>query len=160
MPLRNQDYSDREVLLAVQRVADADGVALAEDIAEDLGIRSDDGKRTPAGTVLARLSWMTTHNAKCAPDCRRHFGYLQRLDPRSLGFKASDPPRFVLTDLAQEILSGKVSAAITRELDKGNLGNEVLLMRELAQRGYIEADFSRASAIRREWQHNASRRFK
>ena len=102
MPLRNEDYSDREVLLAMQRVADADGLILAEDVAKDLGI-GQEGKRTPAGTVTARLSWMTTHKATCAPDCNRHFGYIQRLDPRTLGLKASDPPRFIMTDQVRTI---------------------------------------------------------
>jgi hypothetical protein len=146
MSLRNTDYTDRELLMVMADVANNGGLILGLDVADRLGYPKDPDDEKPPREVTGRLAWM------------KRYGFVDRIDPRSIGLKGSEPPRYVITPAGQAIMGGRISAAVERELDKGDPGTEVLLMRSLATRGFIEGRDWEAAAIRREWLHNAAKR--
>lgn len=143
--LTNAVYSDRELLGVMNKVADDDGLVHPQDVAEKLDIRAN-GRTTPAGTVSRRLSWM------------RQKGLLEKVLPHEIGLPKSERARYRITDRGKAVMGGRISRAVQRELDKGDPGTEVLLMREVAKRGYVNRDEATAWVVRREWLHQAAQR--
>lgn len=143
--LSNLDMTDREILLAMNDVANSDGLVLAQDVAEYFGIVSN-GKRTPAGTVASRLAWM------------RKYGYVDRIDPKTLGLRASDHPRYIITPFGEQVMKGRIPAGIERAIDSASAGTMVMAMRKLAQRAYLQSDVQVSNAVRREYNHHEARR--
>jgi len=127
--LRNVDYSDRELLMLLRDMADADGVCSADSLALGLGYDEDSAYR-----VAPRLSWMT------------RYGFLARVDGG-----------WMITEDGEDIMVGKLSATTARELDEMGVGKRILALRALAQ-GYVRGGDVQAAAVRREWQHQAARR--
>lgn len=144
--LRNIDFTDRELLFIMDSVADENGLVHPEDVADKLGIEDSDGNRSPAGTVSIRLAWM------------RRYGLTDRVLPQSIGLPKSERARYIITSQGRALMGGRITSAMVRELEKGDPGTELLLMREVARRAYINGSDATAAAVRREWLHNAARR--
>jgi hypothetical protein len=142
--LRNIDYSDRELLLVINSLTDKRGLVRAEEVATALGVESN-GKRTPAGTVSVRMSWM------------RRYGYIDRVEARTYGGKATDPPYWLITDVGQKLMRGTLNQSVIRAIKQGP-GNQLLIMRHLMRMGFVENDFPYATALRREYQNQAAQR--
>ena len=106
MTLRNVDYSDRELLMLLRDMADADGVCSADSLALGLGYDEDSAYR-----VAPRLSWMT------------RYGFLARVDGG-----------WMITKDGQDIMAGKLSASTARELDEMGVGKRILALRALRRR--------------------------
>lgn len=140
----NTDRTDREMLLLIVRVLDEDGVASSEDVAEALGLGEKNGL-SPAGRVASRLSWMA------------RFGFIERIDPHQLG-RSLKPSLWILTPVGERLIEGKLTKAVESALDSADSGSHLLIMRRLVQRAYVDASYSTAVAVRREYQHNAAQR--
>lgn len=142
--LRNIDYSDRELLHVIKSVADGRGLARAEDVAVAIGI-AQNGKRTPAGTVSVRMSWM------------RRYGFIDRVDARTYGGKATDAPYWIITPAGRQLMGGTLNRSVVRAM-RANPGNPLLIMRELMVNAYVETDAPFATALRREYQNGMAKR--
>ncbi len=141
MPLRNEDYTDRELLHLIADCADAEGIATSEDIAAALGYGSTNGVK-PATKVVTRLAWMT------------RFGMLARVELQK-GQKGS---RWILTDLGRALMGGRLRKTVEDALDTLDPGSAVLTMRHLTRRAYVEAQEEVATAVRREYLHQSAKR--
>ena len=142
---RNEDLTDRELLHIINDIA-GDGTVTSADIGLALGVRPD-GDRSAARVVATRLAWM------------KRYGFLIRIDPREVeGRKGTDPVEWMISDIGRQIMSGKLPKALEQQLDRATAGNQVLLMRKLTQRAYVEAGPEVATAVRREYLHNAAKR--
>ena len=139
--LRNEDLSDRELLHLINDVADEQGLVVAEDVATALDMR--DGDQRAAHT---RISWM------------KRLGYLERIDSRELGGKANGSPRYILTEEGRMLMKGKINATVQKALANADPGTELLLMREIGQRGFVDASQTTATAVRRQWLNMAAKR--
>lgn len=144
--LRNIDFTDRELLEICAECADDQGLINAADVAVVLGIEDPTGFRTPAGTVSGRMSWM------------RRYGFVDRIEPKTLGLRLKDGPRWIITPIGRELISGKLTAVLQRGLENASPGQELLIMRGLAQKGIVNADDSVSAAIRREYMHQVAKR--
>jgi len=142
---RNVDLTDRELLHIINDIA-GNGEATSADIGLALGVRPD-GDRSAARVVATRLAWM------------RRYGFLERIDPlESEGGKRGDPSRWAITEIGRQIMSGKLSKALEQQIERAAPGSQVLLMRKLTQRAYVQAGPELATAVRREYLHNAAKR--
>lgn len=140
--LRVTDYRDRELLYIIDDLADADGVVEATEVARQLGFVDGKGKVIVA-PVSMRFAWM-----------ERRYKQLRRVAPKT----SADPVRWAITENGRALMHGRITASVMRELDKNHPGTELLLIRELTRRTYIEGDPATAAAIRREVQYAEARR--
>lgn len=133
--LRNEDYTDRELLAIIDKEA-GDGWATSEDIAQVLGFTDREDGRSPVMRVVSRLNWM------------RHYGFIEREDE---GGQA----HWQLTEVGREIMSGKLNRSVEGALNRMGAGEGILLMRALTRR---ESNEAVGHALRREFQHNIAQR--
>lgn len=145
--LRNIDLTDRELLHLIHDI-DNGGPVTSQDVGLALGISPNgDGNKTAATRVAQRLSWM------------KRYGFLERVSPLELdGGKVGDPVRWLVTDIGRQIMGGKLSKGLEQSIDRARPGDQVLLMRKLTQRAYVQAGSEVATAVRREYLHNAAQR--
>jgi len=129
MPLRNVDYTDRELLLLIEDNADADGVTTADDLAMALGYGE-----AAAHKVTSRLAWMTRY-----------------------GFLARNGAGWLITPEGREVMSGQLTPALDARLQGASVGQRVLMMRAISA-GYVNGTPAQAAAVRREWLHQAAKR--
>jgi hypothetical protein len=129
MSLRNEDYTDRELLALIRRLASP---ASSDEIATELGMKVRD--------VVTRLAWM------------RRYGFLDQImdGRRSVGW--------LLTDAGDELVNGRLGAQASRALEGMGAGTRLLAMRQLMERGYVDERDVYANALRREYLHQAARR--
>lgn len=121
--LRNTDMSDPELLDALKKAADRNGVIDPADVAEQLRIHGTD-HRTPAGTVSGRMAYMDK------------LGLLAKVPNSQLGLPKSARARYLITTEGERLRkTSKLSRNVLRELDKGGVGAEVALAIEVARRG-------------------------
>lgn len=145
------DLSDREVLLMLRDVADADGWAYAYDVGERLGIVEEHRRRASAN----RLSWMTRFGAVE----REH---LQDADGR-YRYVNDDPDRpkygqrWRLTVIGEAIASGKLRAAQERAVEELGEAELVLITRLVAERARGATNATAAKLVEREWKHRWAR---
>jgi hypothetical protein len=145
--LRNIDLTDRELLHVIYDIANGEPVS-SHDVGLALGISPNGSKNKTAATRVAqRLSWM------------KRYGFLERVSPLELeGGKVGDPVLWLVTEIGRQIMSGKLSRTLEQSIDRARPGDQVLLMRKLTQRAYVQAGPEIATAVRREYLHNAAQR--
>lgn len=148
--LRNTDLTDRELLANITDAIEADGWATTTGIAVECGFRGSGEKGdTPARKAANRLAWM------------RDGGLLESTGP-DLTKPYVEPgdrdTRWRLTEFGQSIRSGALSRSAERALEGLDPGAQVVLMRLIAQQGYVNGDTALAFTLRREWQHNQAQR--
>jgi predicted ArsR family transcriptional regulator len=138
------DYSDRELLLVLEDVADGDGWADAQDVAD----RLDLAKRAIASS---RLAWL------------KRFGAVEREHERDeagvLRYTASGKPvhtqRWRLTAAGRALAHGRLRKRDETTLD--SMGDEQMLLvtRWLSQRTVDEG--TTAKLVQREWRFGHAR---
>lgn len=147
--IRNIDYTDRELLGVIDRAADGDGMASTTEIALALGFTDSKKYKTPAIKVASRLSWM------------RSGRLLESADP-DLSRPYTEPgardTRWGLTPAGRAIMEGQLSKAAQNAIEKMDDGAQILMMRHLTRKGFVEGSVPLAFAIRREYQHNIDKR--
>lgn len=148
----NNEYDDRELLGIINDLCqqEADGFVSTTEIGLKMGFTSNGNKNsTPAVKVASRLSWMRT-------------GLLLESSEPDYTTPANEPgardTRWRLTRIGHEIIKGSLSKAVETAISRMDAGAQILMMRQLTTRGFIEADVPVAFAIRREYQHNIHKR--
>lgn len=148
MPLRNSDYTDRELLFIIADAADDDGLASSDEIGQRLGLSENGSGRSRAGKVATRLGWMV------------RYGFVERVDPREADIERDD--RSILwriTPIGIQIMGGRLTKPIESALGRMGAGEQVLLMRGISERifgGYTSRPV--ADAVRREYLHQYAKR--
>jgi hypothetical protein len=142
--LRIQDYSDREMLLVLNDVADSDGWADARDIAAQLAMIGDN----PHRSVSCRMGWLRKYGAVDREPVKHK---RESEEGRTIVVQ-----RWRLTAIGQDIAMGKLRAAqekAIRDLDDGQL---LLMTRAIADRAKSSPATS-AKLSEREWRHRWTR---
>lgn len=136
--LKNEDYTDRELLHILNDVADGDGWASTFDIAAVLPIKHPDGEdhgTHASRCVASRFAWMT------------RYGWVERDESRT---------KWRLTRVGRDLMNGKLNKSFQTAMDKLSPGDRVLVVRAMGaafRTGSPEA----ATMLRREWLHGARR---
>lgn len=138
--LRNEDYTDRELLHVIDRAAVLDGYASTDDIADVLGV-SDNGN-SRAARISPRLSWM------------KRYGFIESVDGSDLEREVKGK-LWRVTDIGRQLMGGRLNKSVEGAVQRADPGTALLLMRRLTANR--EPD-SVAAALRREYQHNSARR--
>lgn len=127
MALRLEDYSDRELLYALERASDSDGAASSADVARELGITT----ANPHHSVAVRFGWL------------RRYGVLER----------EEDGRWALTDDGAAVVRGRLRARAERALEE--LGEEELwlLSQRLTSRYAASTNAVAATLVARQWRH-------
>lgn len=137
--LSNIDRTDLELLHVIRKVGGSRGFASGADIATELGIIAD-GRRTGAGRVSSRLSWM------------QRYGML---------YKSANDKNGALWGISvagERLMEGRLNQAVSDAIERDNPGAQLLMMRRLTQRAVVSGDAATSAALRREYQHNAAQR--
>jgi hypothetical protein len=137
---RNIDYSDRELLMTIWSIGGDEG-ATTDRIASKLGITPNGRYRIRR--IAPRLAWM------------RRYGFLDRQGP---DHEITPDTPWVLTEMGQQLMGGRLSRVTQRTLENMDPGSHLLAMRVLGQQAYVRASPEAATAIRREWDHQRARR--
>lgn len=136
MSLRNQDYTDRELLHVVDDCADADGFAHTSDIADTIfgtTQASENGSRRYVGSRMAVMVRMGF--------CDRH--------PEAAGF-------YRLTQEGRQLMGGKLRKTIERALADMTDGERAMVLR-MAAREVFDHGGASANYFRREYSHHENR---
>lgn len=131
--LRNEEFSDRELLALMIDLRDASGVVTSQQIAEAL----DPDAASPVQCVGIRLGWM------------RRYGVVEWASDGVLGWQ--------LTDKGERVANGQLKAAQQQALE--SLGPEqgldaALMLGSL----YRRLEYTEATMLRRGWQHGSGRK--
>jgi len=138
--LRNEDYTDRELLHIVADLQAADGYVATAEIVERLGM--PEGMNS-VHAVASRMSWMT------------RYGWVER-HPDIRG-------TWRLTRKGRALMAGELTPEMSEALAGMSHGDRVLVMREVARRSLVTTDGPTADLVRREYLHHFAarqRRFK
>lgn len=148
--LRLQDLSDREVLLIVMDVADADGWAWAYDVGGQIGLVEEHRRRGAA----QRLSWMVRYGAVEREHLADEHGNLRYINDDTGRPKYGQ--RWRLTELGEEIAMGQLRAPQQRALD-GLADDAQLLLAVRHVATHARHSRSAAKLLEREWRHQWTR---
>lgn len=135
--LKLEDFSDRELLWALEDHADGDGTVSSVALAEGLGLKQgpNDFKR-PAQNVAIRLSWL------------KRYGVV---------YRDADTMRWGLTTVGQSLLHGKLTAAEARALRDMNPEKLLVVMQEIG--GVMKtAKAEAAKMAERDWRYTLAQR--
>jgi DNA-binding IclR family transcriptional regulator len=134
------DYSDREFLLVLADVADADGWATAQDMADRLDL-------THKSTASSRLSWLRRWGAVEKEHERDEHGVLRYYQDG----KPRYTQRWRLTPEGQQFATGKLRKADEAALERLKDESMGLVTRWLSDRS--RGDTTRAKLMQREWRY-------
>ncbi len=137
MSLRNEDYTDRELLAVVDDLTPGKSYASTSDIAERIGLTGDNPRRA----VGSRMSWMV------------RYGFCERNDDP----EKKDNPEYRLTKAGRDLRTGNLSSSLERALDGLSPGDRVLVMRSVAGSAFARAT-PEQDAVRREYGHHFAKR--
>jgi hypothetical protein len=144
---RLTDFSDREVLLLLNDVADAEGWALAEQVAERIDLGTDNPKRS----VANRLSWLQRYGAVEREVKRDATGNIRV----TRGGKLMFTQRWRLTDMGAALALGRLTAREQRTLD--DMGDEkLLILARVMSRRFRTADAVASRMMGREWRYGTA----
>jgi hypothetical protein len=141
--LTNADHSDLELLHLIDDIAkrDRNGYVLADDVIEALSLNGN------GRTAVSRMAWMN------------RLGYLDKIEASTLDVAPGDRrPRYLITDEGRALIVGRLNAAVQKALAKADPGTSLLVMREIAERSYVNGSRATANATRRQWLHTAAKR--
>jgi hypothetical protein len=145
--LRNVDLSDRELMLRVLDIADADGWTTSKDLAAALNLQ----REYPHRYVSARLGWLA----------RRGYGAVERelaRDPgtgnvlRTAAGKLRTTQRWRLTPTGEALARGNLRAAERRALEGLSEDQLLVAMRVVTQR-LRGASTTPLQLAKREWRY-------
>ena len=143
--LRIVDYSDRELLLVVRDLGEADGWVTSQEIAERLQIES----ARPKQVVGSRMSWLQRYGALEREHLRDAFGNLR--------YRGNGKPvytqRWRLTSRGEQLAAGNLTKRDQEVLGRITSDDHLLLVtRYLTQRQRSTDDTAR-TLMRREWRY-------
>lgn len=147
--LRLVDFSDRELLLILNDVTDAEGWGTAVDMVVHMDFAPS--VEHPQRYVGSRLGWLYRYGA-----VEREHMYDEHNNPR---FTKAGKPRFSqrwrLTPIGAAVAMGRLKAAQQRTLE--GLADDQLLvaMREIT-RLYRQAPGTAAALVKREWTYGSA----
>jgi hypothetical protein len=139
--LRNEDFSDRELLHILNDLADNEGWATTEEIADALHISppgrvtKDYREKYGKHCVATRYSWMV------------RYGWVER-DPSRTKWR--------LTEIGEELMAGNLNKRIEDAISQLSSGDRILVMRRMTEAFRIDREEA-ATMLRREWLHGARR---
>lgn len=138
MALRNQDYTDRELLYIVNDLSTDEGYASTSDIAERVfGDKAEsNGERRYVGS---RMAWMCT------------YGFCER-DP-------DRPGMYKLTTDGHALMAGKLTKSVENALTKMTDADRTMILRQAAREVFSHAGPSQAF-FRREYTYHFENRAK
>jgi hypothetical protein len=129
MPLRNDDMTDRELLIAIKHATGREGWVRADELAYDLGF-VEDGKGV-ARKVTTRCGYMVRQ------------GWLNRAN--------GSPVSYQISEDGHALINGRLNNTVARSLNAARVGDQILIVRELAGRAF--SDPMIGTAVRREFEH-------
>lgn len=134
MALTLEEFSDRELLFALEEHADGDGLVSSQDLAEGLGL--NERLKHATQSVAIRLSWM------------KRYGVVRRDD---------DTGRWGLTPAGERVIHGTLRATQRRALD--DLDDERLwAAMQLMGNRMINAQGEAAILAARQWRYAIAER--
>jgi DNA-binding IclR family transcriptional regulator len=133
MALRLEDFSDRELLFALEEHADGDGTVSSHELADGLGLS---GLENPHQNIAIRLAWL------------KRYGVVER-DP---GGK-----RWALTDVGARILHGGLRARESRALTEMSEDALFAAMEVFGSR-MLNAHSEAAKMSERQWRYAMAQR--
>lgn len=134
MSLRNEDRTDREVLLIIKDVA-VGGEARTSDVCDYLRIPENNGK--DRASVRQRLAWM------------KKYGWLD--------YNETDQS-WSLTDVGKAVADGRLRASLEKTLSDLKPGERVLIMRGIVNGLFENGNAPVGTLVRREFLHHYSKR--
>lgn len=149
MSLTLEEMSDRELLMALHDVADGEGWASSQQVADQLSHRANiDHMRR---SVQVRFSWLVRYGALE----REHLSDEQGNLLYTRSGKAKWGQRWRFTEIGEALALGKLKVADERKLD--GLKDEQLIpvVRWLTSRQRT-SEFTAATLIKREWRYGVS----
>ena len=145
--LKLVDFSDRELLLILDDVADSDGWASSRDMTEPVGL-PEDGYRH----VSSRLAWLRRYGA-----IERELLWDENGNPIMGPLGQKQGQRWRPTEAGRLMAYGKLSKAQYRALEAIGEGQMILAMRQMSLH-YQQSSEIGATLARREWVYGMSRR--
>lgn len=134
--LKLESYSDREILHLLDDLADNDGWALSEHIAQRIGLVAPPGMSDTQRELHAR---------RCVGV---RLGWIRRLS--NTVEQSDDRKAWRLTKFGQQIVSGKIAANVKNLLEQGSEAS-LLLALDVVGRRYTKAKPDAANLLRREF---------
>lgn len=131
--LKLEDFSDRELLYALEDYADSDGLVSSQALAEGLGLKT---LKHPVQSIAIRLSWL------------KRYGVVRRVE---------ETGQWGLTSVGESIMHGDLSNAQERLL--ANVEPDRLFAIMHAVGGHLSAASPEAATMAsREWRYNLAAR--
>ncbi len=130
--LRNQDYTDRELLHVVNDVG-GQGYASVKEIADRLGFT----ERSQVQAVATRMAWMVRY--KYVTKHATEGGYRLSKEGRTL-------------------MEGAISPEVEQALAEMKQGDRVVVMRSIASHGFANGSQAGQHMLRREYLHQYANR--
>jgi hypothetical protein len=131
--LKLEDFSDHELLYALEDHADADGLVSSEALANGLGLT---GLEHPTQNVAIRLSWL------------KRYGIV---------YRDEDTGRWGYTPVGRNLMHGRLTAAQKRMLD-GMDPDAMLTLVQAVGGKIVTAHREAATMAAREWKYNLAAR--
>ena len=125
--LKLEDFSDRELLYALEEHADGDGLCSSQELAEGLGLGKASGLKHPNQNVAIRLSWL------------KRYGVV---------YRDEESKRWGLTPVGQRILHSKLKAAERRALEDLDPEKLLVVMKEIGATMLTAGDEAMTMATR------------
>lgn len=136
MSLTLEEFSDRELLFALEENLDGDGLVSSADLVEAMGLASSKDLKHPTQNVAIRLSWL------------KRYGVVMR-DPQT--------KRWGLTAAGFRLMHGSLRAAERRMLD--DLDDERLYaVMQMVGANLGRAQDEAATMVARQWRYSLAER--
>ena len=136
MSLTLEEFSDRELLFALEEASDSNGQVSSLALAEALGLQAREGLKHPQQNIAVRLSWL------------KRYGVV---------YRDQDSGRWGLTDIGSRIVHGSISAGQRRMLADLDEDRLYAVMQELS-RSMVRAHDEAATMTARHWRYTLAER--
>lgn len=136
MSLKLEDFSDPELLYALEDYADSDGLVSTHGLVEGLGLVANPNLKHPVSSVAIRLAWL------------KRYGIVRR---------DQESGRWGLTEIGQRVMHGRLSAAQKR-LVEGLDGDDLLSIVQALGGRVVGASAESAKMAEREWRYSLAQR--
>jgi hypothetical protein len=131
--LRLEEFSDRELLYALEEHADDDGTVSSRELAEGLGLT---GMKNPHQNIAIRLSWL------------KRYGVV---------YRDQETGRWGLTPVGETLMHSNLRAAERRLLEGLDPDKLLVVMQQLGG-AMINANSEAATMAAREWRYSMAAR--
>jgi hypothetical protein len=142
--LKLEDFSDRELLLIIHDVRDAEGWSTAKDVAERIDIEHP----RPWVPVASRLGWLRRFGATEREFMWDEFGNPMYTAKGEIRYTQ----RWRLTEAGLAVAHGNINSRQQEQLERFKDDQLLLVTRWLAER-QRNGDGVAAALVRREWKH-------